>query len=180
MTETLLITLDDIKAIKQISQNINAVERLQPYIQEAQLFDVKGKLGPLFYHDMIKNVSDQKYQELLNGITYTDNATPSNEYHFIGIKTAIAYYAYARYILNGQVTATGFSVVRKTNEFSEPVEDKTLVRLSTQARMAADALMDDCRDFLDIKYQTYTKWNTGACAPAKTTGATFYGIDNFS
>lgn len=180
MTETLLITLDDIRAIKQISQNINAVDRLQPYIQEAQLFDVKEKLGPVFYHDVIKNNSDQKYQDLLNGITYTDNASPANEYHFAGLKSAIAYYAYARYILNGQITATGFSVVRKTNEFSEPVEEKTLVRLSTQARMAGDALMNDAINFLNIKYSIYTKWNTGVCAPSRSTGSKIYGIDNFS
>lgn len=178
MTETLLITLDDIKAIKQISQNINAVERLQPYIQEAQMFDVREKLGSLFYHDMIKNITDAKYIALLDGGTYTDNASPTNEYHFAGLKPAIAYFAYSRYILNGQVTATGFGVVRKTNEFSESVEEKTLVRLSTQARMAGDALMGDVITFLNIKYATYTKWKTGACEPSKSSGSFIYGIEN--
>lgn len=179
MTETLLITLDDIRTIKQISQNINAVDRIQPFIQEAQMFDVKGKLGSLFYHDMIKNITDSKYQDLLNGTTYSDNSSPANEYHFSGLKPAIAYYTYARYILNGQVSATNFSVVRKTNEFSDPVDEKTLVRLSTQARNAADALMDDCISFLDIKYATYTKWRVDECSQAKSSVNGFYGIDNF-
>lgn len=179
MNETLIISLDDIKAIKQLSANINAVDRIQPYIMEAQMFDIKPRLGEVFYHDMIKNLSGQIYQDLLTGVDY--NNTAGNEIHFAGMKTAVAYYAYSRYILSGQITVTAFSVVRKTNEYSEPLTDKELTRISTQARSNADAIMIDVISFLNTKKADYPAWIITDCE-GKSSGRRnlFYPIDKDS
>lgn len=175
MTETLLITIDDIKAVKQISANMNVTERVLGYISEAQVFDVKPRLGSVFYHDLITNVSSTIYQELLSGKTYTDSASQSH--HFLGLKPAIAYYAYARFILNSQASVTPFGAVRKLDQSSEPLNEKSLVRISTQARMAGDALLDDVIAFLNIKVVDYPKWqNNSECNPGRSSRPTIYGI----
>lgn len=175
MNEILLITIDDIKAVKQISSNINVAERVQGYVSEAQVFDVKPRLGSVFYHDLITNVSLTIYQELLTGKTYTDSA--SLAHHFLGLKPAIAYYAYARYILNAQAVVTPFGAVRKLDQNSEPLDEKSLVRMANQARMAADALMNDAIEFLNIKVADYPKWqNNSECNPGRSSRPTIYGI----
>lgn len=175
MNETLLITIDDIKAVKQISSNMNVAERVLGYISEAQVFDVKPRLGGVFYHDLITNLSSTIYLELLSGKTYTDSAAQA--FHFQGLKPAIAYYAYARFILNSQATVTPFGAVRKLDQNSEPLDEKSLVRLGNQARMAADALMDDVIAFLNIKVSDYPKWqNNSECNPGRSSRPTIYGI----
>ncbi len=178
MTEDLLITLDDIRAVKQVSQNISSVDRMQPFIQEAQIFDLKNKLGPVFYQDLITNKGQQIYIDILNGLVYTN--TQNHVVSFGGIKQALAYYTYARFILEAQDTVTAAGVVRKVIEGSEPVSEKTLVAKSLRSKNSADAILDDVIVYLNQKTTIYTKWIVGTCDNNKSSGATFYGVDNTS
>lgn len=158
MTEDILITQEHFDAVRSLSPNIDFTKRVLPYAAEAQKFDLKPWLGDAMYFDMLKNQESTNYLLLLNGGEYDDTCTPPNTLRFDGIRAAIAYYAMARFRENQQVTDTSFGVVRKLNEFSEPVDDKTIVRTAAQLRKGGDAIMLDVKKFLCMKSTDYPKY----------------------
>ena len=112
MITTKLITLANIQAVKSISLNINESKQLNPYILEAQNFDLRELLGDTFYLDLIADFialpSLTKYSLLFNGGEYTYQ---NEKYYVDGIKQFLVYSTYARYVVNSGVisTATGIS-----------------------------------------------------------------------
>lgn len=133
-----LITLQDIRDIKSISLNLNSDKELTPHILEAQDFDLRPLLGDNFFLDFLEDFeaspSLSEYSDLWNGCTYTFQG---EKFRHEGLKTILAYHSYARYTSEAgiQSTATGF--VQKTNQYSDPVNDKAISRKIAQARSAA-------------------------------------------
>lgn len=150
-----LITSADFVNVREISSNVAMTARLNPYIQEAQEFDIKPILGEVMYFDLLKNSSETNYSNLLAGKEYIyENYT----YQFIGLKTIIAYYAYARFIQNDQIKSTPTGFVTKTNEYSERITKSEIDRIVSQAESAAFAYCEDMRLFLARNQTSYPKW----------------------
>lgn len=161
MTDTLLISAADLQEVKQIPASVTYA-RLSPYMMQAQWFDIRQQLGDVFYTDMITNYSSEPYATLLNGGTYTD--TDNNTITFTGLSYAICYYAYAKFILNQQISVTSFGVVQKTNEFSQVLDVKSLNLQANQNVLFADAIMNDVKKYLDINVALFPLWNTQSCS----------------
>ena len=161
MAEIRLIVTNDFAQYKQILATVNA-ERLEPYIMEAQRLDIKPFLGEELYHDFVENVDTTNYKKLLSGGDYTyGNYT----YYFNGIKPALVYFAYSRFLQNQGVTVTGFGVVQKKTEFSDQVDNDTLSRLVTSAREVGYAYLREVETFLDRNTATYTLWGYSTTRP---------------
>jgi hypothetical protein len=156
---TPLITLTDIRSIKSISLNLNQDKELVPNIIEAQEYDLRPILGDNFFLDLVDDLTASPslvlYSDLWNGSEYTYGG---ERYKHEGIKTVLAYHAYARYLsgANIQSTATGF--VHKTNQYSERVDDKSISRLIAQARSAAQVSESRVREFLNRNSSDYPLW----------------------
>lgn len=143
-----LITVADFAPYRALNLNQVQARVLDPFIAEAQEFDLKPLLGSAFYKDIVDNIGDTKYQELLKGKTYTNDRDETVE--FQGLTAALVYYTYARYVENKPIVDTKHGVVRKKTNFSEPVDDKTLARKVGQARSGGVSYWRDVEDFLNI------------------------------
>lgn len=155
-----LITISDIQPYKAISINLDTDDKLDPFILEAQQFDLKKLMGDAFYLDFINDFSASpalaKYADLFNGSEFIYAGI---NYKHEGIKPVLCYLAYARYVLNSNVNATAYGTVRKKTEESEQVDDKTVQRLSNQAYAGALAYWEDVKRFIYVKQ--YPLWYYG-------------------
>lgn len=169
MTTTPLITLEEIRAVKTIALNIQQAKELTPYILEGQNFDLGKLLGDAFYlaliDDFTASPSLTTYSDLFNGGSYVHNSVT---YYNYGLKNLIVYYAYARYVANSNVIATPTGFVHKTNPHSENVTDKTVSRLTDNARSSALLIEDSVRLYLQRKKDDYPLWLKSCAKPNRT------------
>lgn len=150
-----LITITDIQAFKPLSNNIDATKKLNNFITEAQEFDLRDTIGEQLYLELIFQ-NDTSFtvanQELMDGKVYVYNGTI---YQFDGIKAVLSYYAYSRYLNNSNNNQTAFGTVVKTNPDSEPVSEKTISRLVSQAISGAKVYEKRLLDFLNRNSELY-------------------------
>lgn len=152
-----LITKTDFGAFRDVSLNIDD-KRVDPYIAEAQEFDIKPVLGPAFYLDFINNFPDGgKYDDLFNGKDYTDKSLQLLV-SFKGVKAALVYYSYARLLLNQDMHVTASGLVEKDNQYAKNVEGARVQRQVTAARLAAGAHEKDYISFLNNDPALYPIW----------------------
>lgn len=155
---TQLITISDIKDLKTISLNTNTEKKLDPFILEAQQFDLKKLMGDAFYLDFMNDFdgspSLSTYSDLFNGTTFICGGYT---YKHEGIKTVLAYLAYARYVLNSNVESTAFGTVNKITAESRSVDEKTINRLYAQAYNGAMEYWADVKKYLNE--QDYELWD---------------------
>jgi hypothetical protein len=151
-----LISLTDIQEYKPISSNIDATKKLNPFIKEAQQFDLRPILGDEFYLDLVADIeaspSLTKYADLWNGNTFT---VGSDTYENAGLKVVLVYYAYARYLNRANTNQTAFSVVQKNNPNSESISEAALARLVGQATSGAKDYEARIKFYLDNNASLY-------------------------
>lgn len=174
---TLLVTIEDFSQFRAITANLDSIKRLDPYIQEAQILDLKPLLGSALYWDFMKNETEDKYALLINGKEYTD---PSGRPEYMpGVKPIVCYFAYARFVMANNVTSTPFGMVNKKNDYSDQVQEKTLARLAQEARSTATAYWEEVRKYLDYNRSTYPYWGQSITSqPRKSARVTAVGGNN--
>lgn len=145
---TLLISTTDFANYRHISANIDSA-KIEPYIYEAQQFDVRPALGDALYYDLLKHSTETNYSALLDGEDYS--ALDGYDRHFDGLKSAIVYFAYARYIESANLHSTPLGFVAKRNDYSTEPSDKTIARQVTAARESAKGYLSDALMYLDAK-----------------------------
>lgn len=168
----MLITVDDIRKIRQIAKNIDT-ERVNIYIREAEMLDLMPLIGAEFYQKLsnLGPIVLEKCRKTLQTedgeIIATENEydLPINEWKFLnggyyltcdgekrhceGIRTALCYYAYARFIRSHSLQTTPFGVVTKTGDESSSVDMHTVAAMSSEARKIADEYLSQCLMFWD-------------------------------
>jgi hypothetical protein len=87
-----------------------------------------------------------KYYKLMYGENYTDYLLLPVE--FEGLRAALVYWSFARFIEKQQETITSHSFVRKTNQYSEPVSNSAIAARITQARNGAVAYYQAVEKYL--------------------------------
>ena len=107
--------------------------------------------------DVIKITFGDWYQ-FVNGLaSYTDYLGFTTGYE--GIKPALIYWAYARYVERGQEIPTATGLVTKTTPYSEPLSARAIADKAAQAREAALAYWSNAEKFLYDKYiKTPAAW----------------------
>ena len=90
---------------------------------------------------------------MLDGGVYEDK----NGYKksLTGLKTALAYYTYARVVKNGDRNVTRFGLVQKESEYSSHTELKEKVMAYNDAFSIADRYLKECVMFLDENNEDY-------------------------
>lgn len=159
---SLLITKEDIAEFKSLSENIDATLKVNPFILEAQEFELRVFLGDEFYIDLLEDFNASpslvKYKDLFNGSVYICGTT---KYENPGIKPMLVYYAYARIVQKGSTNSTAFGFVEKVNEDSKPISERTIVRLVEQAMSGAKAYENRVRLFLSRNSADFPLWECG-------------------
>jgi hypothetical protein len=113
------------------------------YIEEAEMQDVKTILGDALFFDIAANAD--KYDTLLHGGTYENGGV---RYGFVGLKTALAYYAWARMVKNGVNHLTRFGYVAKNDDYSHAVDWRERQAAYNDAYAVADGYMKECVTYL--------------------------------
>lgn len=176
----LLITIQNIKEFRPTSEGIPA-ERIQPYIQEAQQFDLKRLLGDPLYVDFMArydNAGDGKYaayQDLLNGKNYTVGGIT---YEYPGLRGYLAYMSLARFFNNNQVNVTKYGLVTKSGEGSEPLDWKAVAVAVAEIRSNALALQVDIQKYLRSDPTNYPLYTYQDGSASGQTGVKFFDPDD--
>lgn len=144
-----LLLIAEQQTIKPISANNTG--KFDGLLKETLVKDIKPLLGYDFYNDLIQNETTTANAALLSGGTYEDGGVT---YKYEGLKTVIAYFLYANYVMSNLVdTFTGF--VTKSNEDSQPAssgDKKNLRDINTEI---ARQHWDDCKRFLRANSEDY-------------------------
>ena len=127
--------------MRPIAENMNDGKRLAPYIREAENLYLKPVIGAKLYKDIEENKTE--YSILLDGGPY-DNDTKD----FPGLREAMGYLVFNRFARNDQVNVTAFSLVYKVGEFSERVDDRTVVRIVNDAEKIGLEYLHQCIEYM--------------------------------
>lgn len=151
----LLINKTDIQSLKDIS-NHTRLERINEYINDAQLMDLCPLLGNDLYFDLLNNYTNTNYQELLNGASFDVNGCT---WTHGGLKQVLVEFTWGRYTNFGVNNDTAFGNVIKTNEFSTPSSNEDRRDIWKQSQQKANAYFDVIRKYLDLS-DNFPKWNS--------------------
>lgn len=111
-------------------------------IEEAELLDIKPKLGDeLFLH-----LTTQPSDELFDGGQYTDACGTVR--HFVGLRRALAYYTWARLVKTSVNHLTRFGYVQKHDEYSQATEYRERQTAYNDAFAVADGYMKECLAYI--------------------------------
>lgn len=166
----MLIDVEYIRRFRPIARNI-ADDRVGVYIREAEHLDVMPVIGAELYErfsQLGRIVVDEQGRELLDeqGVRiralYEGNL-PTEEFkllnggyytgcdgvkrHFEGVKTALAYLAYARFVRNHSTNVTPYGVVTKIGEDSTPVDARTIAAVALDAQRIGQAHLQAARSY---------------------------------
>lgn len=145
-TTSLLISRRDVDVLARpcIADDREA----ERYIEEAEKVDLLPNIGTKLYL-LIKN-DPSKYDILLNGGVW--QADSSSASHICaGLRTTLAYYAYARIVRNGGHIASRFGFTEKRDDFSSAVELKQRVAEANDAYSVAVEHLKSCLAYARAK-----------------------------
>ncbi len=129
----MLITAEYVMNLRRVAKNVDPA-RVEIYIREAETLDILPAVGAELY----RRLSDETYEPteeettLLEGGYWNDARTGEVRY-FEGLKKALGYLAFARFVYAHAAQVTPFGIVVKSGDESVPADSRTV------AAMAADA-----------------------------------------
>lgn len=141
---TNLITYTDIALVRPLAQI--DVERIDPYIAEAQRYDIMPSVGLETLELCLAVSPDAAHVVLRDGAVYT--APDGAKYECEGLKKALSYYAYKRLVLNNSANVTAFGVVSKLSDNSQPLANSDLRRIANEAEACGKAALTSCIDYM--------------------------------
>lgn len=190
--EILLISHSDFTPYRTISDNVNDVKRLHPFIIEAQRIDlINNYTGKDFYFDIVSTYKsyvdkvafnstnpappilkiitpkEQAFGNLVNGMETVDAEGNVNGF-YSGLKPVLVYLTYARFVLNDQIRSTPSGFVKKNTDFSERISYKEIQEMSSRATADASVFWGFVKDWMksDAFFKTYHKADDCDCGSA--------------
>lgn len=153
-----LVNKADLGNYKHVADSVKNNAAWEQFVQEAQYLDVKYWLGDVLLSELLTqaNETPPAFSEantlLLDGGKYTYQ---SKTYLFQGLKACIVYFAFARFISRTSVNITAAGVTVKESDYSNPANDKTIQRMSSEAFLTATSYREDVQTFLRRNSQNY-------------------------
>lgn len=141
----LLIDPSDIKKYRTLSVNIPD-ERIEPFILEAQRFDLRKITGKELYDKLIEEISPVNYPEL------------KEKY-----EAFLVYRTYWRLLTHNQITITSAGIVYKTNEFSQVVPVAELSAIKNSALDGSKEYEQEFIEFMNENSDSYPEWKSSDC-----------------
>lgn len=155
-----IVVFDEVKTYRRVYEGFSTSEAFEQYTNEAQLLDIKQWLGDSFLlslaNSRARGTLTQFEKDALFGCEYSHEGRP---YFHEGIKAALAYYAYARFLDSGGTVSTQFGLVTKLDDYSKPAEPAEIARQRKSAITAAEAFKLDTNSFLTRNAVNYPLFN---------------------
>lgn len=117
--------------------------KAERFIEEAEELDVRPALGDKMTDYAKRNMLT--LPELMNGTTYTYNGAT---YTFAGLKKAVAYYAYARLIVGGDIEVTRSGLRSRDSEYSHQATMEERQQVSRECSAIADLHMNQLLEYI--------------------------------
>ena len=150
----MIIYRSDIETYKPLTQNVPDAEIFR-YMEESELMDIRPLLGEEFFADVVANLDEPSYSELLNETEYEyDGKT----YRHSGLKRVVVEYAWGRYVFFGNEVSTGWGMVQKQFQDGIHADRNRLKERYKESQKIAAAIWNDVRLYLD-RVGTFEKWN---------------------
>ena len=149
-------TYSNIRNVRPIAENVIDEIRIKPYLSEVENLFLIPNLGAALYKeidDYLKTliVGEEDPEPTHNAdfdLLMTGGFYDSNTKHFTGLNDALGHLTYSRFVRNQNVNATAFGIVQKQGQFSEPVDDKTIVRIAKDAENVGQEYLKQCICYL--------------------------------
>ena len=132
-------------------------EMAEALIAEAQRVELKPRLGDALYLKLLEDVPDGRFSTLINGGTWADDC---GDHLLTGIKTALAYYALARIIRDGNIQATTYGAVVKDDQYSADPERTERQRQYRELFCQADSYMAEALTYLSRNCRSFPEYKT--------------------
>ena len=140
-----LITYDEVSSLSRpISIHI-AQEKVDAYIRESEDIDIRPALGDALLLDIKEN--PERYETLMNGGIYEDAC--GGKHSLAGLKTALAYYSYARMVKNADDNVTRFGFMNKQDEYSSRPDYREKSMAYNDAYSVACSYLKECVVYLN-------------------------------
>lgn len=151
--DDLIFTLDDVQEIRSISVNIDDFDI---FARNAQIVYLEKVLGVKLYNEMLLNIADARFQELLNGKVYQDG---NRDINFRGVKPYLCYVWLILYSMESavSVTPTGSRIFKDEN--AEYTERMTAIKQAqSNYRQASQSYERGIINFLRANRSTYPEF----------------------
>lgn len=149
-----LITYEE---ISQLARPCSAEqETAEAMIAEAQRVEVKPRVGDALYLAMTKAPDDARFKVLLSGGEWSGRC--GSPRLLTGIKTALAYYALARIIRDGNIQVTTYGAVVKDDQYSFEAEKAERQRQYRELFGQADTYMAEVIQYLTEKCKDFPEY----------------------
>lgn len=150
-----LITQQDINTLARPCYTDEGLTRR--CIAEAQDLDLTPAIGAALL-ELAQDDHSERIEQLLNGGTWEDcNGTHRHK----GLKTALAYYAWARATRASVVTATRFGAVVKQDDYSRTSSAQERQAAYGEAFAIADHYLAEVVEFLNANRDIYPEYSGG-------------------
>ncbi len=143
----MLIDKTEIAKHRELSRGVRD-DKINPYIQDAEMLDLKPLIGSELFYDMSENRTDAKYVALLEPV----------EYKHQGLNKVLSLFAYARYVLFGSFTDTAFGFVQKSTQDSQPVGNEFKRNIHTKDKQAAMSYLSEVIKYIEDNKSDYPLW----------------------
>lgn len=153
----LLINKEDVSKYVKVSF-YRKEDDFTRWIQEAQMFDLKGLCCEAFYQDLVSDTPQRDYALLLSGGQYEWKGA---KYEFAGLKAALSYFAFAHYVFMGHQSDTPWGVKEKMYQDSDKISQMERRDARTIYMQRADTLWQDCKKYVERNKERFPEW--GAC-----------------
>jgi hypothetical protein len=151
-----IITATEIKNFKDIGNKIDE-NKINPIIEQAQLTELKDVLGSEFYFDVLNNLTNPEYADLLSGSSFTYNEITYNQ---DGLKALVADYFMAKYVIQINTNITPFGATVKQTTDGIPTDRNSLKDISTMQMQLAGSRWEQIKMYLDNNTTKFPKWNS--------------------
>lgn len=148
-----LITYEE---ISQLARPCTADrEMAEAMIAEAQRVELKPRLGDALYLKLMEGTPEERFNVLLNGGVWAGDC---GDNLLTGVKTALAYYALARIIRDGNIQATTYGSVVKDDQYSADPERTERQRQYRELFSQADSYMAEALTYLSRNCCTFPEY----------------------
>lgn len=137
----MIATPQDVQTVRAVAINV-APEAIEPYIEDAEKQDVLPAIGAALYFAIDADPGNSQYTEILNGALYDDGDCQGLRYSR-GLLAAVAYLAYARMLIFGDIQYTAFGAVLKNSQYSQKPGETDKIRAADGAKKIGFAILAD-------------------------------------
>lgn len=148
--KNLILASDVATFSRPITDKIDA-SRVGAYIAEVQQVKLKKALGSALLLDLCENETAAN-NLLLNGGQYETNGA---RVALRGLKVALAYFTYAKLVINNPVNITRFGAKTVNSEHSQSIDWKQLSAIASDAESYGDDCLSEVLALLKAKSQDY-------------------------